>query len=307
MLPAPGSAQRPSHSAIFVDIENIYYYLKNCHVGAPDTVVYEIIRQTRSWLREQRGEPTLVMLGYADFDQVDISLGDLYLMGVEPRTVVSTGHKNAADMRLCIDALEILYTRPDICTFTLVGGDRDYIPLVQHLQKQGRTVLVVAFRGNVSGDLLSLVGENCFVDAAQFLDERLARQIQSASITATTMKATSAISSPTSFQARTTFNPAVPIEDVETRRCLEILVNEYGAYYPEVWLTPFSRRLNEAFPLLANHERRMLIANLEMAGAIRVERREGNPYPYSVAIINWDHPTVQEVNDPQAYSGIREE
>lgn len=54
-------------------------------------------------------------------------------------------------------------------------------------------------------------------------------------------------------------------------------MNEYGAY-PEIWLTPFFRRLNEVFPLLANHERRALIANLVTAGAIRVEQREGNPF-----------------------------
>lgn len=288
------------YSALFVDIENIYYYLKNSGVSEPDTIVYELIRRARTWLQEHRHEPCLVMIGYADFDQVDISLGDLYLMGVEPRTVVSTEYKNAADMRLCIDALEILYTRPDIGTFVLVGGDRDYIPLVQHLQRQGRTVLIVTFRGNLSGDLLNLVGESYFVDATNLLDEETVRLIERVSTPAQHTKATSPAPLLLPPAQRGVFQPPIPVDDPNSRRCLYILVNEFGAFQ-EIWLTPFLRRLNEEFPLLANHERRALIANLAAAGAIRVEKREGNPYPYSVAIINWDHPTVHEVNEPSGY------
>lgn len=208
-LSVPGAGAR--YSALFADLENIYYYLKNNGVPNPEQVTGELIRETRDWLQRERQEPCIIMIGYADFDQLDISLGDLYLMGLEPRTVVSTEHKNAADMRLCIDALEVLYTRPDIQTFP------------------------------------------------------------------------------------TAFNPPLPVEDPDTYRCLAILVNEFGAYH-EVWLTPFLRRLNEEFPLLANYERQALISNLVSLGAIRVEKREGNPYPYSVAIINWNHPTVRMVN-----------
>ncbi len=68
--------------------------------------------------------------------------------------------------------------------------------------------------------------------------------------------------------ALNTFNPPLPVEDPDTYRCLAILVNEFGAYH-EVWLTPFLRRLNEAFPLLANYERQALISQLLVSpGAI---------------------------------------
>ena len=72
-------------------------------------------------------------------------MGDLYLLGVEAHNVLGTEHKNAADMRLCIDAMEILYTRQNIQSFILVAGDRDYIPVIQHLKKNGRTVRVAGF------------------------------------------------------------------------------------------------------------------------------------------------------------------
>ncbi len=284
-LSAPGAGAR--YSALFADLENIYYYLKNNGVPNPEQVTGELIRETRNWLQREWQEPCIIMIGYADFDQLDVSLGDLYLMGLEPRTVVSTEHKNAADMRLCIDALEVLYTRPDIQTFVLIAGDRDYIPLVQHLQRQARQVLIVSFRGNLSGDLLHIVGESNFVDAEQLVSESVARLLHARA--STRAKPSIAPATPTAF------NPPLPVEDPDTYRCLAILVNEFGAYH-EVWLTPFLRRLNEEFPLLANYERQALISNLVSLGAIRVEKREGNPYPYSVAIINWNHPTVRMVN-----------
>ena len=77
-------------------------------------------------------------------------------------------------MQLCIDALEVLYTRPAIGTFVLVGGDRDYIPVIQHLRRQARQVKVVGFRESVSGDLLQMLGQEHFIDARDLLPaERL--------------------------------------------------------------------------------------------------------------------------------------
>ncbi|MFC7668064.1 NYN domain-containing protein [Hymenobacter humi] len=95
----------------------------------------------------------------------------MYLMGVSTRNVLGTNHKNAADMQLCIDALEVMYTRPDIGTFVLVAGDRDYIPLLQHLRRQARQVLVAGFRESVSGDLLQNIGADHFIDARELLPD----------------------------------------------------------------------------------------------------------------------------------------
>lgn len=268
---------------MFADLENIYYYLKNNNAHDPEGVTTELVRCTRAYLQEQYQEPCIMMVGYADFDRLDMSLSDLYLMGMEPRTVVNTENKNSADMRLCIDALEVLYTRPDIQTFVLIAGDRDYIPLVQHLQRQAKSVLIVSFRGNLSGDLLHIVGEANFIDAATLVEYR--------TIEPTPIKTAAKQTKQSEF-----YPPRpIPEEETEARRCLDILVNEYGHYH-EVWLTPFLRRLNEEFPLLANHERRALIESLVAAGAIAVEQREGQSHSFSVARINWNHPTVREVN-----------
>ena len=48
-------------------------------------------------------------------------------------------------------------------------------------------------------------------------------------------------------------------------------------------------------PRLADYERKALLNTLEYAGAIRIEKRRGEPYDYSIIIINHDHPSVHGV------------
>ncbi|MEM4407417.1 MAG: hypothetical protein QXI19_01595 [Candidatus Caldarchaeum sp.] len=74
-----------------------------------------------------------------------------------------------------------------------------------------------------------------------------------------------------------------------------MLLEDFG-HYPEVYLKPFLEKLNQEFPLLANFERKGLVNTLEVAGAIRVEKRSGTPFDYSVIVINWNHPTVRSLN-----------
>ena len=47
--------------------------------------------------------------------------------------------KNAADMALLIDAMDILYTK-NVRTFCLVSSDCDFTPLIQRLRAEGKEV-----------------------------------------------------------------------------------------------------------------------------------------------------------------------
>lgn len=49
--------------------------------------------------------------------------------------------KNATDMSLLIDAMDILYTKQDIKTFCLVSSDSDFTPLIQRLRADGKKVI----------------------------------------------------------------------------------------------------------------------------------------------------------------------
>ncbi|HEY3875908.1 MAG TPA: NYN domain-containing protein, partial [Candidatus Kapabacteria bacterium] len=289
--------------------------------------------------------------------------------------VMSTEHKNSADMRLCIDALEVLYTRPEIRTVVLVAGDRDYIPLVQHMRRQGRNVFVCSFRSNVSGDLLQNIESGHFIDAFELLNEEERRELELSrklvdarqtgmvgrmprklgwqqitpdtqapiipaptpavagpaiasgtehaadpstrlrpailptpstngtaihgtainGITAPAINGTTAFAIPAPNAASVSKEktvPMVPITDPMTKRALEIMLHHFGQH-PEVWMSPLLWKLSNELPLLADFERKVLIANLESTGAIRMVKRQGTPYDYTVVLINYNHPTVR--------------
>ena len=65
--------------------------------------------------------------------------------------------KNATDIRLAIDALELVFTRPEIRTFILLSGDSDFSSLVLKLKEYGKYVIGVGIRES-SSDLLI---QNC--------------------------------------------------------------------------------------------------------------------------------------------------
>src|SRR5258707_665762 len=65
--------------------------------------------------------------------------------------------KNATDIRLAIDAMEIVFTRPEIGTYILLSGDSDFASLVTKLKEYGKYVIGVGIRES-SSDLLVM---NC--------------------------------------------------------------------------------------------------------------------------------------------------
>jgi len=369
---APSAAAASPYAAVFIDFENVYYFLKNHYLDPQDPHDYalDLVRALRDTLKRELGLDSLVLYAYADFDKLPSGpQGPLYLMGVDTRNVLGTDHKNAADMQLCIDALEVLYTRPDIGTFVLVAGDRDYIPVLQHLRRQARQVKVVGFRESVSGDLLLMLGQEHYLDARQLLpaerlqaleDHRAGRirlgeekrrlreqglaGVQSAAArqaaqdaalatqaepqqptaepagfgealaTPATHPAEPVAAAPAVAPARAASAPAEPAAEAGTfapirrivstneRRCLEFLMEQIQRYAagqpgtPEIWASPFLRRLTDVLPELPDWERRQLINHLRDSGALRLEKREGEPHPFSVIIVNYQHPDVRELN-----------
>jgi hypothetical protein len=355
MIPKPLTS---SYAAVFIDFENVYYFLKNHFNDPPDLndIVLDIIRSLREQLGV-KGLDSLISYAYADFERLATApQGALYLMGVSTRNVLGTDHKNAADMQLCIDALEVLYTRPDIGTFVLVAGDRDYIPVLQHLRRQARQVLVAGFRESVSGDLLQNIGAEQFLDARDLLSPERVEQLEKrradrqriieesrrlrehglvgvasaaalAARAATPEVAPEAASTPREIPVPLSIapRPIVPVfarpiaprtaEEVPDfaptrrlstdteRRTLAFMLNEFQKLetkqqrrVTELWLGPFMRLLTDELPELPDYERRDLLNKLRDAGTIRIEKREGEPHPFSVIVVNYSHPDVQELH-----------
>ena len=370
----------PQFAALFLDFENIYYYLREEFVDPPNLndAILELIRNLRQHLQGEFGLDSIISNAYADFERLGSTpQGGLFLLGVDTKNVLGTDHKNAADMRLCIDALEVLYTRPEIQSFVLVTGDRDYIPLIQHLRRKARHVLGAGFRLKTSGDLLLNLGEGRFIDLSSFLStatreamvahresqlqrqadakERMEKQAQEIEERARLARETQGVPSTTTGVDVSPVQPdlALPQEDgisspdyasgsghggdhrnghanghkngeravlkkpellpewrfetprsvvnADARECLRLVLQKLNTlqrstHASELWLGPFKRQLTDAMPQLADWERREVIEELVRAGAIAVEKRDGEPYPYSVIVVNYRHPDVWELN-----------
>ncbi|MEO6446572.1 MAG: NYN domain-containing protein, partial [Gemmatimonadaceae bacterium] len=65
--------------------------------------------------------------------------------------------KNATDIRLAVDAVELVFTRPEIGTYILLSGDSDFASMVTKLKEYGKYVIGVGIRES-SSDLLVM---NC--------------------------------------------------------------------------------------------------------------------------------------------------
>jgi len=101
-----------------------------------------------------------VQRAYADwrrYPQYVVALSERSIDLIFAPAVGSTTKKNATDIRLAIDAMELVFTRPEIGTFILLSGDSDFSSLVVKLKEYGKYVIGVGIRESAS-DLLI---QNC--------------------------------------------------------------------------------------------------------------------------------------------------
>lgn len=91
--------------------------------------------------------------------------------GVEPVQVFrfpGMVRKNAADMRLAMDATALLTGRADVDFFILVTGDSDFIPVATELRRAGATVAVIGLKHGTRRILPQ------FVDRFEYFESLLA-------------------------------------------------------------------------------------------------------------------------------------
>jgi len=131
---------RSTRIAVFIDFDNVEIGVKNTIGGQFDIgLVLEAIKE--------RGE-IVTKIAYSDWKRA----GDYsrvlaqHAIRMVQRTMTPGGDKNGADITMALDALELAFTHDHINTFVIVGGDSDFISLVEKLKQYGRTVLVVGGR-----------------------------------------------------------------------------------------------------------------------------------------------------------------
>jgi uncharacterized LabA/DUF88 family protein len=158
-------------AVVFMDYENIYWSMKQQYGMVPNPD--RLIGSLRDLVNQKHdGGPVCLMQAYADFDHEEFrgQLSNLQRRSVEPRHVFSKTYddgtrKNAADIEMSLDCLELMYTREDIELFVLVCGDRDMIQVIRKLRARGKLVHVVAVEKTMSRDVMSFVDHFTTVEA----------------------------------------------------------------------------------------------------------------------------------------------
>lgn len=105
-----------------------------------------------------------VVRAYADWSRQPRA-AEVAALGIELVMAAATPTgKNAADIRLVMDALELALTTPEIGTFVIASGDSDVAPLLHRLRGLGRRVVVVARRTSMSAGLQAIADDTLFCD-----------------------------------------------------------------------------------------------------------------------------------------------
>lgn len=167
-----GQASR-GEVAAFVDFENIRYSSINSFGREPDPLAWRD--------KALRYGLMAVARAYADFDQHPPHVRmRLDVAGFEAqhypakRTSDNLGREkiqSRADLNLVIDVINTALTRPDIETFILFTGDKDFIRLVTTLRNRlGKRVIISGVPGSVSPDLVVAAGTEDPLSFAQSAD-----------------------------------------------------------------------------------------------------------------------------------------
>ena len=137
--------------ALLIDFENVT-------VGTRSNVSDELKTLLKSEII--RGE-VAVHRAYADWRRFPQFIGQLDEASIEIIQASSYGSSNlhAAAMRLAVDALELVFTRPDIGVFVLLSGNSQLSQLVFKLKEYDKFVVGVGNRGSASMLLMEVCDE----------------------------------------------------------------------------------------------------------------------------------------------------
>jgi len=167
-MQSPASSQPQSDPddlggiALFFDVENILLGIQGD---------FDVNAVTR--FLGERGD-VMTLRAYADWGRYRRQQRTFLEEGVQMvfLPTYGAGDKNRTDTAICVDAMEILFTRPLIETFCIVSGDSDFSILAQRLRDHGKRVIGMSARSAASPILVKQCHEFVFYET--LLGQRVA-------------------------------------------------------------------------------------------------------------------------------------
>jgi hypothetical protein len=99
---------------------------------------------------------------YFDDDRRLLTRAQVELIEIPQR--VGGSRKNAADIKMAVDAIELAYERPFLTTFAIGTGDSDFTPLVHKLREMDKRVIGIGVQSSTSALLPPACDEFLFYD-----------------------------------------------------------------------------------------------------------------------------------------------
>ena len=130
--------------AVFIDFDNIEIGVKSTLSTQFDVgVVLEALKE--------RGE-VVSKIAYGDWTRAGDYSRSLtqHATKLVQRNLTPGGDKNGADINLALDALEMAFTHTHINAYVIVGGDSDFITLIEKLKQYDKQTFVVGGRAFTS-------------------------------------------------------------------------------------------------------------------------------------------------------------
>jgi uncharacterized protein (TIGR00288 family) len=141
--------QHAPNAALLIDFDNVTMGIRS-----------DLAAELRSLLSSEiiKGK-VAVQRAYADWRRYPQYIVPLAESSIDMIMAPAYGSskKNATDIRLAVDAIELVFTRPEIGTYILLSGDSDFASMVTKLKEYGKYVIGVGIRES-SSDLLVM---NC--------------------------------------------------------------------------------------------------------------------------------------------------
>jgi uncharacterized LabA/DUF88 family protein len=130
--------------AVFIDFDNI-------EIGVKTTLGQQFDVGTILDAIKERGE-VVTKIAYADWTRAGEYSRTLtqHAIRLVQRNLTPGGDKNGADINLALDALEMAFTHQHINAYVIVGGDSDFLSLVEKLKQYDKKVFVVGGRAFTS-------------------------------------------------------------------------------------------------------------------------------------------------------------
>jgi uncharacterized protein (TIGR00288 family) len=134
--------------AVFIDFENLALGFK----GKKDKR-FEIQKVLERLVEKGKIIVKKAYADWADYSEYKKPLHEAAIELIEIPKRAMTG-KNSADIRLCVDALDLCYSKEHIDTFVIVSGDSDFSPLVSKLKENGKRAIGLGMKESSSNLLI---------------------------------------------------------------------------------------------------------------------------------------------------------